>query len=84
MTTAIYVLAGAAGAGLGYYVRQRFDRWRRRRRGPDHCRTCDRQLKAGQVYEVRTGHDDAEDGWGGTYLSITYCRRHAPKDAVRP
>lgn len=72
--------------------------WRDRQRlTPDYCRTCDVQLRVGRVYEVRSGFalvvsdqllevDEAEamaSPTGGTYGAVTYCRRHAPKGAVR-
>ncbi len=73
--------------------------WRRRRAPltPDYCRQCDVHLRRGQVWEVRTGHalhdgdemievDEAAAfgvGHGGSFLAVTYCRRHAPKGAVR-
>jgi len=64
---------------------------------PDHCRVCDVQLRRGRVWEVRGGFavhvgdemvevDEAmmrASATGGTWSAITYCRRHAPKGAVR-
>lgn len=63
----------------------RFKHWWRARRpmSPDWCATCLRDLPAGKVYEMQTGHEDAEDGVGGTYLVQTFCRRHKPKGARR-
>lgn len=58
----------------------------RRRRGEltlDHCRVCDRQLRRGDVWEARSNVEAADDGFGGTWLAICYCRRHKPKGAVR-
>lgn len=49
----------------------------------DWCRVCQRDLERGKVYEVRTAHEAADDGQGGTFLSATYCRKHAPSDAIR-
>ena len=49
----------------------------------DWCRVCERELRRGEVWEVRSGHEPAEDGVGGTYLAITYCRRHKPRGAVK-
>jgi len=60
--------------------------WRKRHRpagpAPDWCCECMEYLHAGEVYEVRTGHMDADDGLGGTYLVQTFCRKHAPKGAL--
>lgn len=49
----------------------------------DWCRECLRDLPRGQVYELRVGHEAAEDGQGGTYLAQTFCRKHAPAGALR-
>lgn len=64
-------------------IRRWWRRRRTRRRGlsADYCRVCDVQLPYGKVWEVRTDHEDFEDG--GFFLAITYCRQHAPKGAVR-
>jgi hypothetical protein len=53
---------------------------------PDHCRTCDRRLRFGQVWEERIHFDptpELDNGIGGTYAAICYCRRHRPPGAVR-
>lgn len=62
--------------------------WRNRRTRPqglssDHCRICDERLPYGKIYEVRSDHEDDPETGGGTFLAITYCKRHAPKGAVR-
>ena len=49
----------------------------------DYCRTCDTQLAHGRIYEIRTNHEADRETGGGTYLAVTYCRRHAPQGAVR-
>lgn len=58
-------------------------RTRRRGLSADYCRTCDRQLEYGKIYEVRSGHEDDAETGGGTWLAVCYCRQHAPKGAVR-
>jgi hypothetical protein len=57
----------------------------RRERRPmsaDWCRECMKDLRRGEVYELRLDHEADEQG-GGTFLAATYCRRHAPKGALR-
>jgi hypothetical protein len=49
----------------------------------DWCSVCLTDLRAGKVWEVRSGEQAADDGFGGTYWSQTFCRRHRPKGAVR-
>jgi len=49
----------------------------------DWCRVCMCDLPRGKVYELRTGHEAADDGMGGTYLSQTFCRKHAPAGAIQ-
>jgi len=49
----------------------------------DWCRECLTDLRRGSVYEVRTDHIAADDGQGGTFMSATYCRKHAPAGAIR-
>lgn len=53
---------------------------------PDHCRVCDRQLEHGKTWETRehlAPTPGMPDFGGGTFLAITYCRRHRPPGAVR-
>lgn len=63
--------------------------WRRlfgpRPMSSDWCCECRADLPVGRVYEVRyhfdrTGEEPAE---GGTWAALTYCHKHAPKDALR-
>lgn len=64
-------------------------RWSLRERPPltaDYCRVCDVQLRSGEVWEVRehlANTPDLEDLGGGTFMAVTYCRRHAPPEAIR-
>lgn len=65
-------------------LRSRWRRWRRRRKwSRDWCSVCMRDLRVGEVWEVRSGHQKAEDGFGGTYLSQTFCPTHRPPEATR-
>ena len=58
--------------------------WRRRRELTlDHCAVCDSRLRRGGAWEVRYNPQRAEDGYGGTFLSLTYCRKHRPTEARR-
>ncbi len=98
MTTILSTLIGAvvvvaiaiapwAGARLLVWRERRSQRrWRKRGLSADHCRVCDRQLPIGEVWEMREHYPptgDMEPGVGGTFGAIPYCRRHAPKHAVR-
>lgn len=59
---------------------------RRRPLSADHCRVCDKQLRLGEVWEQRE-YLEREAGMpdfgGGTFMAITFCRRHRPRGAVR-
>lgn len=90
MSTTLWfaALAGilAADAALRRWGLPRLTAWWRARRAPftpDYCRTCDCRLRTGRVWELRSHHEADEDSGGGTWLAITYCRRHAPKGSVR-
>jgi hypothetical protein len=76
----------AADVAVRRWVAPRLHAWLRARRAPytpDYCRTCDCRLREGQVWEAREGYEADEGSGGGTYMAITYCRRHAPRGAVR-
>lgn len=62
---------------------RRWKLWRQRKPTGDWCATCLTDLVEGRRWEVCSGHEEAEDGVGGTYLVQTFCRRHKPKGAVR-
>jgi hypothetical protein len=49
----------------------------------DWCAECMRDLRLGVVFVVRSDHLEHADAGGGTYLAVTYCRKHAPKGAIR-
>lgn len=67
---------------------RRWRNWRRTQRmrrqlSADYCRVCDVQLRFKDIWEERFDEQADPETGGGTFLAITYCRRHAPKGAVQ-
>lgn len=55
--------------------------WERRRRVVGECEVCGVGLRRHEVRELRESWA-ADDRFGGTSITATYCRRHAPPGAV--
>lgn len=56
----------------------------------DECETCRRPLTADEVHELRSNADDEIEreivakagGFGGSYMSATYCAEHYPPNLL--
>lgn len=69
--------------------------WRRERRAAkrdrarivDWCEKCNKGLTRSEVWEIRAAATDDRAlgivGFGGTFMTATYCIEHAPPEATR-